>query len=47
MKTACVAVALDECVTDLPRLLDLVVQSSSFSTHVRWLLPSRNEPGME
>ncbi|KAK4172256.1 hypothetical protein QBC36DRAFT_223078 [Triangularia setosa] len=33
--------ALDECVTDLPKLLDFIVRISS--GHVKWLLSSRNE----
>ncbi|OAQ74405.1 WD domain-containing protein [Purpureocillium lilacinum] len=35
--------ALDECMTNLPELLDLIVQGSS-STKVKWLLSSRNNP---
>lgn len=34
--------ALDECVIHLPRLLDLIVQGSSTSTHVKWIVSSRN-----
>ncbi|KAL7822280.1 hypothetical protein V8C26DRAFT_390564 [Trichoderma gracile] len=38
--------ALDECQTDLERLLDLiVVRSANF--HVKWIVSSRNEPGIE
>ncbi|KAK6357532.1 hypothetical protein TWF718_001841 [Orbilia javanica] len=33
--------ALDECTTDLDKLISLVVQSSAFS-HVKWVLSSRN-----
>ncbi|KAI9759453.1 MAG: hypothetical protein M1840_003355 [Geoglossum simile] len=33
--------ALDECITDLPKLLDFIYTSSS-SAHVKWLLSSRN-----
>lgn len=33
--------ALDECLTDLPRLLDLIVQTSE-STKALWLISSRN-----
>ena len=35
--------ALDECITDLPKLLDLIVRTSSSSARVKWLLSSRNE----
>ncbi|KAK0728908.1 NACHT domain-containing protein [Lasiosphaeria miniovina] len=34
--------ALDECVTDLPRLLDLVTQMSCASSRVKWIVSSRN-----
>ena len=37
--------ALDECVADLPKLLDFIVRVSSNS--VKWLLSSRNEPDIE
>lgn len=36
--------ALDECVVDLPRLLDFIAQSSSVSTRVKWVVSSRNFP---
>ena len=39
--------ALDECVTGLPQLLELIVQSLSSSICVKWLLSSRNEPDIE
>ncbi|KAG5805227.1 hypothetical protein H9Q74_009701 [Fusarium xylarioides] len=39
--------ALDECVTDLPQLLDLIVQKSSVSPHIKWLVSSRNSPLIE
>ena len=38
--------ALDECVTDLPKLLDFIVSTAS-STRVKWLLSSRNEHHIE
>ncbi|KAI0434035.1 WD40-repeat-containing domain protein [Xylaria sp. FL1042] len=38
--------ALDECVTDSPKLLDFIIRVSSSSTWVKWLLSSRNEPGI-
>lgn len=34
--------ALDECVTDLPKLLDFIVQKSSTSPRVKWIVSSRN-----
>ncbi|KAL2195940.1 hypothetical protein P885DRAFT_70078 [Corynascus similis CBS 632.67] len=37
--------ALDECVDDLPKLLDVIVRISS--KRVKWLLSSRNEPHIE
>jgi hypothetical protein len=39
--------ALDECVVDLPKLLDLIVRTSTFSSRVKWLLSSRNENHIE
>jgi hypothetical protein len=36
--------ALDECVTDLPKLLDFIVQTSSTSSRLKWILSSRNWP---
>jgi hypothetical protein len=39
--------ALDECVTDLPKLLDFVVNQSSVSSRVKWIVSSRNWPGIE
>ena len=35
--------ALDECVADLPKLLDLIIHTSSSPARVKWLLSSRNE----
>ena len=35
---------LDECVTDLPKLLDLIVQTSSISFHIKWIVSSHNWP---
>jgi hypothetical protein len=34
--------ALDECVTDLPKLLDFVAKQSSTSSRVKWIVSSRN-----
>jgi hypothetical protein len=36
--------ALDECTVDLPKLLDFIIQKSSVSRHVKWLVSSRNWP---
>ena len=38
--------ALDECMADLPQLLDLIVQHSS-APHVKWILSSRNRHDIE
>ncbi|KAL7789822.1 hypothetical protein V8C37DRAFT_417738 [Trichoderma ceciliae] len=38
--------ALDECVTGLPQLLELIVQSPSASCQAKWLVSSRNEAGI-
>jgi len=39
--------ALDECVADLPKLLDFIVQKSSVSPCVKWIVSSRNWPDIE
>ncbi|EXK76440.1 hypothetical protein FOQG_18818 [Fusarium oxysporum f. sp. raphani 54005] len=39
--------ALDECVTDLSQLLDLIVEKSSESPRVKWVVSSRNWPNIE
>ena len=39
--------ALDECVVDLPKLLDFIVQKSSVSPRVKWIVSSRNWPDIE
>jgi hypothetical protein len=39
--------ALDECVVDLPKLLNLIAHTSSVSSRVKWLLSSRNEAHIE
>ena len=39
--------ALDECTVDLPKLLDFIIQRSSTSQHVKWLVSSRNEDNIE
>ncbi|KAF1362637.1 WD40 repeat-like protein [Lizonia empirigonia] len=39
--------ALDECVTDLPKLLDFIAKQSSASSRVKWIVSSRNWPDIE
>ena len=39
--------ALDECVADLPKLLDFVVQKSCVSPRVKWIVSGRNWPYIE
>ncbi|ENI10865.1 hypothetical protein COCC4DRAFT_184065 [Bipolaris maydis ATCC 48331] len=39
--------ALDECITDLHKLLDLIILTTAKSTHVMWLVTSRNESHIE
>jgi hypothetical protein len=39
--------ALDECETDRPKLLDFIVQNSSISSRVKWIVSSRNWPDIE
>jgi hypothetical protein len=39
--------ALDECTTDLPFLLDLIVQESTAYAQVKWIVSSRNWPDIE
>lgn len=39
--------ALDECITDRERLMDLVVENLSASSHVKWIVSSRNWPEIE
>jgi hypothetical protein len=39
--------ALDECVVDLPKLLDFIVQKSSVSPRVKWIVSSRNDSNIE
>jgi hypothetical protein len=38
---------LDECITGLPKLLDFIVQKSSLSLRVKWIVSSRNWPDIE
>jgi hypothetical protein len=39
--------ALNECVADLPKLLDFLIQTSSISPRVKWVVSSRNWPNIE
>lgn len=39
--------ALDECMADLPKLLDLIVAQSAASPRVKWIVSSRNWPEIE
>ena len=39
--------ALDECVTDLEKLLDLINQTLCVSDRVKWIVSSRNWPTIE
>ncbi|CAN9172024.1 unnamed protein product [Alternaria alternata] len=39
--------ALDECVADLPKLLEFVAKQSSASSRVKWIVSSRNWPDIE
>ncbi|KAH6694365.1 hypothetical protein BKA61DRAFT_564174 [Leptodontidium sp. MPI-SDFR-AT-0119] len=39
--------ALDECVVDRSKLLDFIVQKSSISPRVKWVISSRNWPDIE
>ncbi|RFU32244.1 hypothetical protein B7463_g4094, partial [Scytalidium lignicola] len=39
--------ALDECVADLPKLLDFMVQTSSVSPSIKWIVSSRNRTDIE
>jgi hypothetical protein len=38
---------LNECAPGLPKLLDFIVQKSSISPRVKWVIPSRNWPDIE
>jgi len=39
--------ALDECESDLPKLLDFVVQNSTASPRIKWIVSSRNRTDIE
>jgi hypothetical protein len=39
--------ALDECVTDLPKLLDFIIKKTITSPRAKWVVSSRNWPSIE
>lgn len=39
--------ALDECVTDLAKLLDFIAIKSAVFSHVKWIVSSRNRPDIQ
>ncbi|PVH91746.1 WD40 repeat-like protein [Periconia macrospinosa] len=39
--------ALDECEVDLPKLLNFIVQKSTISSRVKWVVSSRNDANIE
>ncbi|KAJ4296415.1 hypothetical protein N0V90_006460 [Kalmusia sp. IMI 367209] len=39
--------ALDECIVDLQKLLDFIIHVSSVSPRIKWIVSSRNLPGIE
>lgn len=39
--------ALDECVTDLQQLLNLITRCSAVRLYIKWIVSSRNWPGIE
>lgn len=39
--------ALNECIVDLPKLLDFIVDQSSAPPHVKWIVSSRNWPSIK
>ncbi|PVH69239.1 hypothetical protein DL98DRAFT_661794 [Cadophora sp. DSE1049] len=48
LNSTCLVVdALDECEVDLPKLLHLIVQTSSISPRTKWIVSSRNWPSIE
>ena len=46
-RTYLIVDALDECVADLPKLLEFIVQTSSISSRIKWIVSSRNWPNIE
>lgn len=48
LNSACLIIdALDECVADLPKLLEFVVQRLVISPRIKWVMSSRNWPDIE
>jgi hypothetical protein len=48
LEAGCLVVdALDECTTDLPKLLNLIVRTTALPSRVKWLVSSRNEGYIE
>jgi hypothetical protein len=48
LSKACLIIdALDECITDLPKLLGFIAQHSNASSCVKWIVSSRNLPDIE
>jgi len=45
--TCLIVDALDECEVDLPKLLDLIIQTSSISPRIKWIVSSRNWPSIQ
>ena len=39
--------ALDECIADLHKLLDFIARQAASSSHVKWIVSSRNLPDIE
>jgi hypothetical protein len=39
--------ALDECIIDLPKLLDFIAKHLSASSCIKWIVSSRNQPDIE
>ncbi|EHK15882.1 uncharacterized protein TRIVIDRAFT_195814 [Trichoderma virens Gv29-8] len=46
-RTYLVVDALDECVSEFEKLLDLIVHASGSEAHVKWIVSSRNWPQIE
>jgi hypothetical protein len=46
-RTYLIVDALDECMVDRPKLLDFIVELSSASPRVKWIVSSRNWPDIE
>ncbi|KAG9229631.1 hypothetical protein BJ875DRAFT_499792 [Amylocarpus encephaloides] len=48
LNSTCLIVdGLDECIKELPKLLDLIVQTSAVSPRIKWIVSSRNWPSIE